>query len=441
MAVFRYEAVDKTGKVVHGAMNASNEQQVAQNLARMGYTLRSLHSTSPSRTQAAAAAAQASAPRAPRTTSVGGVASVTVASGVPVSIRSSVHPAVLARFFRQLATLVRSGMPLNQALHEMSGLTANARLRKLLPRMQEATQGGNKLSSLMAQYPGVFPVHTIASVWSGELAGKLEIALDEVASDLEQEASEVRYGRLGWGLTKLNWLGFIFLLPACSAVDLLIPVLSKVLKPGTQMGRQEILAEIGRVYFRDMFWRSVAISAAMVVLWIAWGHVKRVAAVKRLLDGALLHVPIWGALHRARALARFTHVLDSLYASGISPASAWDAASLTVRNSALAEKLRLARNACSPSAGLADMFLASGAFTADDVAFAATGEKTGQVSEVLADMSANYADRASVLKTAGRTASIFLMTVLGIALGFYAIYKFTVSYVDLAFKAAEMMGR
>ena len=72
--------------------------------------------------------------------------------------------------------------------------------------MQEKLQGGNKLSSAMAEFPDVFPVHTVASVWAGEMAGRLEIVLDEVASDLETEASEVRLRKIGWVITKLSVL-------------------------------------------------------------------------------------------------------------------------------------------------------------------------------------------------------------------------------------------
>ena len=68
MALFRYEAVDKTGKVLHGVMNASNEQQVAANLTQMGYAMRAVYSDSskiaaPQRTVTAPASILS--PRAP----------------------------------------------------------------------------------------------------------------------------------------------------------------------------------------------------------------------------------------------------------------------------------------------------------------------------------------------------------------------------------------
>ena len=72
-----------------------------------------------------------------------------------------------------------------------------------------------------------------------------------------------------------------------------------------------------------MFWKSVLLSLAIIAFWIVFGRVKRVTAVKRLLDVMLLNTPVWGTLHRYRSLARFLHELYGLYAAGIPPGTAW----------------------------------------------------------------------------------------------------------------------
>lgn len=435
MGLFRYEAIDKAGKVVHGAMNARDEQQVAQRLAQMGYAARAIHGGAQTATRRQAA--QPAAPAQPR--SSGGIASVTVASGVPVSIKSSVPGPALARFFRHLATLVRSGMPINRALVEMSAVTGNQRLRSVLPRMQEATQGGRNLSGLMAEYPTVFPVYAIASVWAGELSGRLETALDEVATDLEQEVSETRFGRIGWFLTKISIISLVFAFPAANLVNLLIPVLQKTLDATHEISRSEVLRMLLDNYMRTMFWKSVWMSVAVVLAWIVWGYMKRVPTVRRLLDGALLCVPIWGKLHRYRALARFFHVLDELCSAGISPAPAWDAASMVPRNSAIAERLKLARANMSSGAMLSEMLAASGMIDHEDVALASSGEKAGQVPDVMAHLAASYQLRADAQRTAGRAAGVFVLTMFSIVFTGYVLIRVVSTYVELPFKAAEMI--
>ena len=438
MALYRYEAVDKTGKVVRGVMNACDEQQVAQNLTAMGYTARGVYGSSGAAT---ASAPPAVAPQTQATQRPLGMQSVTLASGVPVSIKSSVPPASLAGFFRHLATLVKSGYPIGQALSEMRAVTRNGRLRNVLPQMQESTQGGRSLSSLMAERPGVFPVHTTASVWCGELSGRLEIALEEIATDLEQEASDTRYSKIGWGLMKINLITLVLLIPMANLTALLMPTLKAAMDKAGEMSRAEVLRRLLGTYVSDMLWKSIIAMAVLVVIWMVWGVIKRVPSAKRLLDGALIVMPVWGRLHRERALARFLHVLDGLTAAGVNSFAAWDAASLTPRNSYIAERLRRAKAQVQPNASLSEMLSAAGVFDPEDVAAAASGEKAGRVPEVLAARSAAYSDSALARKTAAKAIAGALFTVSSLILGGYVLVQLWSSYVDLAFKAADAMGK
>ncbi len=202
MGLFRYEAVDKTGRVLHGAMDASDERQVAGKLAAMGYQARAVYPAGGApQTTVQTAAARVAQPAAPPT------------RGVPVSVKSCVSMRSLAAFFRQLATLVRSGISVYQAFVDLSTVTHNRRLRMACGEMATAVQGGQKLSGAMAKYPHIFPVHATASVWAGELCGNVDIALEEVAADLEREASETTFGMIGWGITKADAVFCLFAFP------------------------------------------------------------------------------------------------------------------------------------------------------------------------------------------------------------------------------------
>ncbi len=438
MGLFRYEAVDKSGKVLRGVMNASSEQQVARKLTAMGYSTRGVYAAGGSQPATAAPARTAAAPTAARPAT--GMQKVTLASGVPVSIRSKVPASQLASYFRQLSTLVKSGMTVHQAFSEMAQVVRNPRLRRTLVTSQEAAQSGRSFSSAMAEYPDVFPVHTVASVWAGELAGRLEIALDEVASDLELEASEIRYGRIGWGIAKIHLIALIVLIPISNVVGLLLPALEDALKAGERSTWQQVLRSVWSNYVHNMLWKTMLGIVACIVLWLVWGQVKRIPWVKRMLDGALLMVPLWGRLHKDRALARFLHVMDGLYAAGLSPGQAWDAASLTVRNSALAERLRLARSRLSPTVSVVELFTASGVFPVDEIGMAASGEKTGRVPDVLSQMSAIYADKAAAGKTRNRVISVTLLNLMMAAMVVFVFARIVNSYVLLSEKAAELMG-
>jgi len=433
MGQFRYEAVDKAGKVVRGVMNARDEQQVRQSLTAMGFSARGIYGA-----QQPAAPAQQAQAAAPAQASSGGMQAVTIASGVPVSIRPKVPIAVLAKYFRHLATLIKSGMPIVQALTEMNMVTRHSALQRTLPTFQESAQAGRSLSGAMAQYPDIFPVHTVASVWSGELSGRLDVALDEIATDLETEARDLRFGRFGWALVKINLVGLAIMLPALNLGNLLLPAFSESMKmsdpkPG------DVLRVIWQTYVNTMLWKSIVGAMVLIVVWIVWGYLKRVPVVKRTLDGLLIATPAWGAYHRQMCMARFLHVMDMLYAAGISPGQAWDAASLTVRNSALAERLKLARSRCGQGAGPVELLNASGVFEPEEVAMAASGEKAGQIPAVLGNLSKAYEDMAASTKTRNKVLGGFLLLVFFGLIAIAGIVPIAQGYSQMTDKVYDLM--
>ena len=425
MGLFRYEAVDNTGKVVHGVMDAASEQHVTQKLGAMGYTARAVYTAggqpaSASTTAMPAAAAQPSTPRA-----AGGMAKVTLPNGVPVSIKSKVSANSLAVFFRQLATLVRAGQPLYQASTQIR--VSNRKITAALPVMQERIQSGQKLSSAMAEFPGLFPVHTIASVWCGELAGKLDIALDEIATDFEQEAKDTLWARVGWGLTKIFIIMFVFMVPFLDFNRMLGEVSGQGL-PAVER------------YFTHGLLAALPYALGLLVWWEIWGHIKRVPMVRYALDTMLLKVPIWGKVHRFAAMARFFQVMDSLTSAGIYPSTAWDAASLTPRNSAIAGRLRLVRGSAAPDTGMVGLLERSRVFEPDDLGTAAAGERSGALPEVMSNLNKSYSARSASQRVVGRsTAVILAMVFQGVLtiLAFYMIVSTYGQYLMMLINAAD----
>lgn len=413
MGLFRYEAVDNAGKVVHGVMDAASEQHVTRKLETMGYSARAVYTANgqpatSNRTAIPTAVAQPTAPRAS-----GGIAKVTLPNGVPISIKSLVSASVLARFFRQLAMLVRSGQPMYESLMHVS--VSNRGIRAALPVMRERIQSGQKLSSAMAEFPDLFPVHAIASVWCGELAGKLDVVIDEIATDFEQEAKDTLWGKVGWGITKLGVLTTILGL-ALSNMQPLVDKLTAAPATGVSDNPTAIPSVSGDMLMRTLgavfqfimygFIRALPFLIGVIVLWYVWGHIKRIPTVRYALDVALLKTLTWGKLHRYASLARFLHLMDSVTAAGIYPTTAWDAASLAVRNSDIASRLKLARGTAPPSAGVRALLQASGVFDMDDIGMVQAGESAGQMQEALSNLASIYSDKLASQRTLGRISSI-----------------------------------
>ncbi|MCE5314579.1 MAG: type II secretion system F family protein [Armatimonadota bacterium] len=404
MSLYRYEAVDNTGKVVRGVMDARDESQVAQKLSGMGYSARAVYAPGGQR-PASSSATSVTAPRQ----------STSSVNAVPISVKSCVSAATLAIFFRQLATLVRSGRPLYQSLTDIR--VSNRKIRDVLPVFQEKIRSGQKLSGAMAEYTGLFPVHATASVWYGELSGKLDIVLDEVATDFEREASDTRFGRIGWFITKVIFILFILNAPFLNFNKLLTAVWGQG------------LAAVGR-YFAHGLMVALPVIIGLCIWWEVWGHIKRIPKVRLALDMAILKVPVWGKVHRYAAIARFFHVMDALMSAGIGADTAWDAASLTPRNSEIARRLRLARASAPANCGVVALLERARVFDLDDVGMAAAGEKSGKLPEAMLNISQSYEGRASAQKTVGKATSIALIMILNGVLTVLAVYLMASGYRD-----------
>jgi type IV pilus assembly protein PilC len=389
-------------------MDAANEQAVTQRLASMGYSLKAVI---PATGQGISKAARPSA----ATRATGG-------AGYPITVQSCIPFNALTRFYRQLATYVRSGMPLIQSLNELQNTTSNRKLRRVCEELRSHAQSGGSLSSILAPHSNIFPAHTIGLIWAGEIGGYLDIALEEAASELEQERRENLLSRIGWGIFKINLFLFILCLPVLSFNKLLLATMN----PSNQ-SLPGVLGEMGRIYTQGFVKYSIPAFIFWIIFAFVWGRVKRIPSVRRAFDGILLAVPIWGKLHKTRAIERFLRTLYRQYQAAIAPAQAWAAASTTVRNSELASRLRsLDEMLRTPSGNLQTAFIQSKVFSLDDAGMIATGEKSGSVPEMLQRLADFHKDEAANTRNFGRLASVIafnLSWIIPTGLSFIMVYR------------------
>jgi type II secretory pathway component PulF len=385
MVVFRYEAVDRAGKVVRGAMSAANEQAVAQRLTSMGYSLKAI-------VPAAGRVQSKPDPGGPRA-----ALSPAAPGAFPVSVEPVVSLATLARFYRQLATLVRAGIPIFQALDDISSTTSNRKLQRACADIKTRVQAGERLSTGLAAYPLLFPVHSVGLIWGGELGGYLDVALDEAATEIEEEAKNNRQSSIGWFVAKLQFFFLILCLPVFDFGGLITLSLT------TEAGSSAALQAMAAKYWTGFVRLSLPAFALWVIGAFVWRRLKRSQPVRRSLDAILLALPAWGGLHRERARQRFLKTLFRQYQAGVAPAQAWAAASMSVRNSELASRLRGIESAVrTPGMTLQQALAQSQVFAQEDAGMIGSGERAGSVPEMLERLSAYHADAAASARAKGR---------------------------------------
>ncbi len=163
MGAFEYSALDPQGKELKGVLEGDTPRQIRQQLREKGWI-----------PLAVDAVAERGRGRGDRTS---GGRSRLLGGGMPA--------AELAMVTRQLATLVGSGLPLEEALRACSKQSEKARTRAMMTAVRSRVMEGYSLADGMAQFPRAFPEMYRATVAAGEQTGKLDLVLERLADYTE----------------------------------------------------------------------------------------------------------------------------------------------------------------------------------------------------------------------------------------------------------------
>ncbi|MDX1562770.1 MAG: type II secretion system inner membrane protein GspF [Gammaproteobacteria bacterium] len=229
------------------------------------------------------------------------------------SLRRGIGGLDLAIVTRQLATLVRAGLPLDEALQAASQQTEKPRLKSIILGVRGKVLEGHTLASGLDDYPQAFPPVYRATVAAGEQAGQLDTVLERLADYTESRhslsqkiAQALIYPTV---LTTLS-LGIV--------VFMLIYIVPKVVGVFETTGQQLPVLTRGLIALSDFiqawWW---AILAAIVIVVVAAFRILSQEGPKRRFHAWLLRVPLIGRVVRGVNTARFTRTMAISSASGV----------------------------------------------------------------------------------------------------------------------------
>jgi len=421
MPFFRYTVKDNSGKTLNGTMSARDEAEVSQRLKAAGYTVLAVAGAAPAAPSTGQITARAAAP----------------SDHIPPSIEPRIPMRTLAAYLRQMAALVRAGLTPYNATQDILSRTRNRRLRRALESMEAQVRQGGHLAPAMAAYPDVFPRKTVGLIYCGELGGFLDKALDEAATDLEQEAASRMLPRLASGFFRLNIICGILLWPLLR-LDIILVKLAKLAKPNDTIS--DSLRNAGHVLTQVVVESAWFILVALVLFLAAtytWPHIKRIPAVRSWLDAFILRFPLWGQLHESRSLSRFAKSLGQLYEAGISPAAAWAAASDSCPNSLVANRLKSAAAGFNRGETFSAALDSARVFDDESRGLLLAGERAGDMPEMLRRIAENKENSAAALQKRGRmTSSSVALISFMLLVGFFLIVM-VYAYGKAVFKVPE----
>ncbi len=294
-------------------------------------------------------------------------------------LQRGLSAADLALVTRQLATLVKSGLPLEESLLACSQQTDKPRVRSIILGVRSKVMEGHTLADGLADFPGSFPEIYRATVAASEQAGHLDAVLERLA-DYTDNRQQLRSRTLSAMLYPV----LLFLVCVSIVFFLLVSVVPKVVEVfRTSDAELPILTQLliaGSDFMRQYgLWVVIGVAAALF-LFARW---LRVESNRRRWHHFLLRVPLVGKVVRGSNTARFSRTLSTLTASTVPVLEALRISSEVVSNLPMKTAVEDAAVRVREGAPIGRSLGASHLFPPMMVHLISSGESSGELDTML----------------------------------------------------------
>jgi type IV pilus assembly protein PilC len=341
--VFEWEGKDRGGKQVRGEIRAAGENQVKSSLRRQGV--------------------------------------------LPTKIKKrkmrsgkSIAPKDIAIFTRQLATMMKAGVPLLQAFDIVGRGNPNPSVTKLLNDVRTDVETGTSLSAAFRKYPMYFNALYCNLVEAGEAAGILESLLDRLATYMEK--TEAIKSKIKSALMYPISVVVVAFVVVAVIMIFVIPAFKTVFSSfGADLPAPTLIVIAISEFFVAYWWLIFGgIGGGLYFFFQAW---KRSEKMQKFMDRALLKVPVFGALIEKSCIARWTRTLATMFAAGVPLVEALDSVGGASGNSLYADATEKIQQEVSTGTSLTAAMTNANLFPSMVLQMCAIGEESGSIDHML----------------------------------------------------------
>lgn len=409
MAFFQYKAVSPAGEVQEGVLEASSTNAAVARLQEMGLIpIRAVE----------AGAAKAAAP-------------VPGARGVSfLARRRGITQADIGVMTRELATLLRAGLPLDRSFEILINLSANPKLAELLGRIRNDVRGGQALSKALEAQRGVFSRFYVNMIRAGEAGGSLPTVLLRLAEYMER-AKALRDNIMA----SITYPAFLAVISVLAVVVLLGAVVPRFKPIFAGAGKAVPLMTQGVILAGDVM-RNYGWAIAIVIGLLAAWFVRRLRdpEVRYRFDRRLVTSRLVGDLFSKVEMARFSRTLGTLLSNGVTLVGALNIVRETMANAWLAEAVGGVARELKEGRGLGRPMMETGRFPMLAVHMILVGEETGRLDEMLMQVAETYDREVEVaIRKVLALLQPVMIVVMALVIGFIiiAILSAMLSVYDL----------
>ncbi len=384
MPVYKYKAIDETGKSVHGVIDAESPKGATDKLKRQGVFLSSLNEVQEGRAR-----------------------SIMPFKGVNIS--------ELAVTTRQFSTLISAGLPLEASLTALSEQTEDKRLGQVLTQVKDRVSEGSSLANALGEHQNIFSDLYINIVRAGEASGTLDIVLLRLADFLEKQAaltSRVR-GALIYPIFMFIIGGGVLFF----TMTYVIPRIGKIFEESDSAlpMMTVILIKISGFLGNNMLFMLIF----MAVIILASLRFYKTERGKMFFDRLSLKIPVFGKITTMVVISRFTRTLGTLLSSGIPLLDALKIGEAVMGNEVYSKTLEEVRTNVREGASLAQPLRDSGVFPPLVSRMIAVGEQTGEMEEMLVKVADIYDQQVdTMVSTLTSLLEPVMIVIIGAIMGF-----------------------
>ncbi len=347
---FSWEGKDKAGKVIRGEVRAASEAAVNATLRRQGIMVQKVKAVRRKR-------------------------------GGRVTEKD------IALFTRQLATMMKAGVPLLQSFDIVGKGAANPAVAKLLLDIRTDVETGSALAAAFRKFPLYFDALFCNLVQAGEQAGILETLLDRLAT-YKEKILAIKSKIKSALFYPIAIIAVAFIITAVIMI-FVIPAFKEVF---SNFGADLPAPTLVVMAISDWFvanWYIVfpVIGAAIYGFLEAW---KRSIGVQVFMDRMMLRLPVFGDLVRKSSVARWTRTLSTMFAAGVPLVEALDSVGGAAGNYVYAQATKQIKQEVATGTSLTAAMQNTGVFSNMVVQMVSIGEETGALDSMLGKVADFY---------------------------------------------------
>jgi type IV pilus assembly protein PilC len=351
MPLFKYKAIDGSGKFIRGQLDARNASDLEMRLEKMDLDLVKFKAKEP---------------------------------GVDLFGKNKITRQDLINFSFYLEQLTRAGVPILEGLADLRDGEENPTFRDIITGVIEAIEGGNSFSQALGLYPKIFDNVFVSLIKVGERSGKMSEVLVDITSTLKWQDELIAKAR-----KIMTYPAVMGSLVFSIVMGMMVFVVPDIMQAIVGLGGEipfETIALMAVSNFLVDYWYLVIFTP--IVITIVLNYFYRTSSKARFnMDGIFLKLWLIGPISEKIKISRFTRYFALMFASGITVLDAIELSKSVVSNSVLEDGIDRAWQQISEGGSISESFKNIGIFPPLVVRMLRVGEASGQMDKSLNNVS------------------------------------------------------